>query len=44
MSFYKEYEFKFVIIATYVVNIIETCKELAKARDYLKKEFDMKDF
>jgi hypothetical protein len=45
MCFYKKTVSGFVIIDVYVddLNIIGTNKEIKLARDYLKKEFEMKD-
>ena len=43
--FIKKSETKFVIIIVYVddLNLVGTLKELTKRKNYLKKEFEMKD-
>ena len=43
--FIKKSEIGFAIIAVYVddLNLVGTPKELTKTKNYLKKEFEMKD-
>ena len=44
--FIKKLEIRFTIIAVYVddLNFVETPEELIRTTNYLKKEFEMKDF
>ena len=44
--FIKKFEIGFAIIAVYVddMNLIRTPEELSKIAEYLKKEFEVKDF
>ena len=43
--FIKKLETEFAIIVVYVddLNLVETPKELIRTKNYLKKEFEMKD-